>query len=68
MGDQEGSFEASGPQETIPEPTPREDFPAPEESIVSDLEAEGFMPTNPPITDLLASLLIQLVPPEVTSP
>jgi hypothetical protein len=65
--DQEGSFEASRPQETIPEPAPREDFPAPEESTISDLEVEGFRPANPLITDLSAPLLIQTVPPEVTS-
>jgi hypothetical protein len=66
--DQEGSFEATGPQETVPEPTPREYFPAPEESTISDLEVEGFRPTNPLITDLSTPLLIQIVPPEVTSP
>jgi hypothetical protein len=58
----------TGPQETVPEPALREDFPAPEESIISDLETEGFRPTNPPITDLSTPLLIQIVPPEVTSP
>jgi hypothetical protein len=40
MLDQEGSFEATRPQETILEPTLREDFPAPEESTISDLKAE----------------------------
>jgi hypothetical protein len=65
--DQEGSFEATGPQETVPEPAPRGDFLAPEESIISDLETEGFRPTNPLITDLSAPILIQIVPPEVTS-
>jgi hypothetical protein len=55
-------------QETMLEPTPREYFPALEESIVSDLEFEGFRPTNPLITDLSVPLLIQIVPPEVTSP
>jgi hypothetical protein len=45
--DQEGSFEVIGSEETVPEPIPREDFPAPEESTISNLEYEGLRPTNP---------------------
>ena len=37
-----------------------------EEPTISDLEAEALRPTNPLITDLLASILIQVVPPVVT--
>lgn len=48
--------------------TLREKFPEPEESIICDLEDEGFMPANHPITDLLVSLLIHIVPPKVTYP
>jgi hypothetical protein len=47
---------------------PREYTLALEESIASNLEDEGFRPSNPPITDLSAPLLIHVVPPEVTSP
>jgi hypothetical protein len=67
MIDQEGSFEETEPQETIPEPYPREYFRIPEDCIVSDLETEGFRPENPLITDLSTLLLIQIVPSKVTS-
>jgi len=40
--DQEGSFKATRTHEIIPEPAPREYFLATEESIVSNLETEGF--------------------------
>jgi hypothetical protein len=66
--DQEGSFEATGPLEALLEPYPREYSPALEKSIVSDLNIKGFRLENPSITDLSASLLIKVVPPEVTSP
>jgi hypothetical protein len=55
------------PPETVPEPTPRGDFLALEESTISNLETEGFMPANPLITDLSVSIFIQIVPLEVTS-
>jgi hypothetical protein len=51
----------------VPEPTLRGEFPAPEESIISEIEIEGFRPSNPLITDLSTLLLIQIVPLEVTS-
>jgi hypothetical protein len=51
----------------VSEPAPRGEFLASEESIISKLETEVFRPANPLITDLLASILIQIVPPEVTS-
>jgi hypothetical protein len=65
--DPEGSFEVTGPQETIPEPVPREDTLAPKETIISELEAKGFRPANPPITNIPVPILIQVVPPKVTS-
>jgi hypothetical protein len=65
--DREGSFKVIGPLETIPETTPRGDFLALEESTISNLETEGFMPANPLITDLLVSIFIQIVPLKVTS-
>jgi hypothetical protein len=49
------------------EPALRGYFPASEESTISDLQIEGFRPTNPSITDLLVPILIPIVPPEVTS-
>jgi hypothetical protein len=52
----------------VPNPVPREDILAPEETSISDLEVEGFRPTNPLITDLSVPILVQVVPPEVTSP
>jgi hypothetical protein len=58
----------TGPPKVVPKPAPREYTLAPEESTISDLEVEGFRPANPPITDLSMPLLIQVVPPEVTSP
>jgi hypothetical protein len=51
----------------VPEPAPRGDFLTLEEPTISDLEEEGLRPANPLITDLLVSILIQIVPPEVTS-
>jgi hypothetical protein len=56
----------SGPQETVPKPSPRGDYSNPEELIVSDLGAEALEPANPPITDLSAPTLVQVVPPRVT--
>jgi hypothetical protein len=66
--DKEGSFEAIEPHETVPDPNPMEYFPAPEDSTISYLEDESFKPTNPLITDFFFPLLIQIVPPKVTSP
>jgi hypothetical protein len=37
-----------------------------EEPTISDLGVEALGPANPPITDLSASILVQVVPPEVT--
>jgi hypothetical protein len=51
----------------VPEPVPREDTLAPEETTISDLEVEGFRPANPLITDLSVPILVQVVPPEVTT-
>ena len=65
--DQDVSFEATGPHEVVLEYVPREDTLALEESISYNLEDEGFKPSNPPITNLSAPLLIQVVPPEVNS-
>jgi len=65
---QEGSFEATKPQEIVLEPTPIEYFPTPKDYIVSDLQTRGFRPSNHLITDLSTFLLIHIVPPEVTSP
>jgi hypothetical protein len=65
--DQDVSFEATGPHEVVLEYVPREYTLVMEESIASNLEDEGFKPSNPPITDLSAPLLIQVVPPEVNS-
>jgi len=65
---QEGSFEAIGPHETVPETNPREYFPTPDKSTISYLDVEGFRIANLPITDLSMPLLIQIVPPNVTSP
>jgi hypothetical protein len=39
-----------------------------EESITSNLKSEGFRPSKPLITYLSSPLLIQVVPPDVTSP
>jgi hypothetical protein len=67
--DQEGSFETTRPQEIVPDPIPRGDTFSPEVTRISDLEAEGFIrPWNPLITDLSMPVLVQIVPPEVTSP
>jgi hypothetical protein len=55
---QEGSFEATGLHETMPESIPREVFHSPEESIVSDLKTKGFKPSNSMIIDLSMSLRI----------
>lgn len=67
--DQEGSFETTGPQEIVPDPIPRGDTFAPEETSISNLEAEGFVrPWNSLITDLSWPVLVQIVPPAVTSP
>jgi hypothetical protein len=65
--DQDVSFEGTGPHEVVLEYVPREYTLALEESIASNLEDEGFKPSNPPITDLSTPLLIQVVPPEVNS-
>jgi hypothetical protein len=48
--------------------TPREDFPTPDKSIISDLEVEGLLPANPLITDLSTPVLIHIVSPEVILP
>jgi hypothetical protein len=64
--DEEDSFEAIGPPKVVLEPAPREYTLAPEESIIYDLKVEGFMLSNPSITNLSMPLLIYIVTPEVT--
>jgi hypothetical protein len=65
--DQEGSFRDIGPQEIVPNSIPREYILALEETSVFDLKDEGFRPANPPITDLSVPILVQIVPPKVTT-
>jgi len=48
-------------------PNPRGYFFTLEESIIFYLETEGFRLANPLIIDLLALILIHILPPEVTS-
>jgi hypothetical protein len=50
----------------VPEPSPRGDYSNPEEPTISDLGAEALGLANPPITDLSAPVLVQVVPPRVT--
>jgi hypothetical protein len=64
--DQQGSFEATGLQETMPKPFPRGEHLNPEEPTISKLGAEALVPLNPPINDLSVPLLIQDSPPRVT--
>jgi hypothetical protein len=45
--DQQGSFEATGPQETVPEPAPRGDYSTPEEPTISDLGAGSSQASQP---------------------
>jgi hypothetical protein len=42
----------------VPDPIPREDILAPEETRVFDLGVEGFKPTNPSIMDLSVLILV----------
>jgi hypothetical protein len=64
--DQEGSFEAIGPRETIPEPSLRGEHSFLEGPTISDLGAEALGPYNSLITNLLVPLLIYISPPGVT--
>jgi hypothetical protein len=50
----------------VPEPALRGDYLNPEEPIVSDLGVEALGRVNPLITDFLAPILVQVVPPRVT--
>jgi hypothetical protein len=50
----------------MPEPAPRGDYLTSEEPTISNLEVESLRLANPPITYLSASILIQVVPSEVT--
>jgi hypothetical protein len=56
----------TGPQETVPEPSPRGEHSFPEGPTISDLGVEALGPYNSLITDLSVPLLIQLSPPRVT--
>jgi hypothetical protein len=59
---QQGSFEATGPRETLPEPAPRGDYSTPKEPTISDLGAEALGLVNPSITDFSTPILVQVVP------
>jgi hypothetical protein len=50
----------------VPEPTSRGDYSNPEELTVSNLGVEPLWLVNPPITELLMPILVQVVPPRVT--
>jgi hypothetical protein len=50
----------------VPELALRGDYLNPEELIISDLGVESLRRVNPPITDFLAPILVQVVPPRVT--
>jgi hypothetical protein len=50
----------------MPEPSPRGEHSNSEEPTISDLGAEVLGPFNPPTTDLLVPLLVQVVRPRVT--
>jgi hypothetical protein len=56
----------TGSQETMLEPSLRGDYSNPEEPAISELGAEALRPTNSPITDLLAPILVSVVPLRVT--
>jgi hypothetical protein len=62
--DQQGSFEATGPHETEPDPSPRGEHLIPEEPTIFDLRAEALGPYNPPITDLSTPIVVQVKPYE----
>jgi hypothetical protein len=64
--DQQGSFEATGLQETVPMPALRGYYLNMEELTVSNLGVESLGSVNPLINDLLALILVQVVPPRVT--
>jgi hypothetical protein len=64
--DPEGSFDGTGPQETVPDPSPRGEHSFSEGPTISNLGAEALSPYNSPITDLSTTLLIQIFPPRVT--
>jgi hypothetical protein len=64
--DQQGSFKVTRSQEIVPKPSPRGEHSNPEESIIFYLGVEALRPYNPPITNLLVQVLIQVVPPRVT--
>jgi hypothetical protein len=64
--DQQGSFEVTEPQETVPEPSPREELSNLEEPTISDLGAEALRPYNSLVTNLSVPIVVQVVPPRVT--
>jgi hypothetical protein len=50
----------------MPEPALIGDYSNLEELAISDLGAEALGSANPPITNLSAPILVQVVPPRVT--
>jgi hypothetical protein len=50
----------------MPKHTPRGGYSNPEENTIFDLGGEALRLSNPLITNLLAPILVQVVPPEVT--
>jgi hypothetical protein len=58
--DQQGYIEATGLQETIPDSYPRGENFNLEEPIISNLRVEDIGSYNPPITDLLVPIVVQV--------
>jgi hypothetical protein len=63
--DQQGSFEVTDPQETVPEPSLRGENSFLEEPNISNLGVKSLGLYKPSIIDLSMPLLIQLAPPRV---
>jgi hypothetical protein len=60
--DQQGSFEATGLHETVPNFSPRGEHLIPKEPIISDLRVEALGLYNPPITELSVPIIVQVQP------
>jgi hypothetical protein len=62
--EQQGSFEATEPLETKPNPSSRGEHLILVKPTISNLRLEAIGPYNPPITDLSAPIIIQVKPYE----